>query len=73
MLNVNQPNHANAPENPGKAAEPEVEKDILNKGQEELSAPESCSDGSQYKDKELLYNEYDGYMLPSDDEEPIYI
>jgi hypothetical protein len=73
MSDIDQPDHANALENLDEAAEPEVEEDILDKGQEEPSNPESCPDGSQYEDKEPSYEEYNGYALPSDDEEPIYI
>jgi Zinc knuckle len=73
MSDIDQPDHANAPENPDKAAEPEVKEDILDEGQEELSNPESCPDGSQYEDKEPSYKEYDGYALPSDNDKPVYI
>jgi hypothetical protein len=30
-------------------------------------------EGSQYKHKQLSYKEYNGYLLPSEDKEPIYI
>jgi hypothetical protein len=32
-----------------------------------------CADGSQYDGEESLYEEYDGYMPPLEDEEPKYI
>jgi hypothetical protein len=70
---ADQPDHADIPENLGKAAEPKVEENILDEGQEEPSAPESYPDGLQYKDEEPSYNEYNGYVLPSEDEEPVYI
>jgi len=34
---------------------------------------DDCPDGSQYDDKGSPYNDYNGYALPSDDEEPVYI
>ena len=34
---------------------------------------DDCPEGSQYDDKELFYEEYDGYTLPSDNEKPVYI
>jgi len=40
---------------------------------EEPSAQDNCPEGSQYDDEESFYEEYDGYTLPSDDEEPVYI
>lgn len=34
---------------------------------------DDCPDGLQYEDDKSPYNNYDGYALPSDDEEPVYI
>ena len=50
---------------------PNVEQSC-NKGLNEQTAQDKCPDGSQYDDKELHYDEYDGYAQPSD-EEPKYI
>jgi len=40
---------------------------------EEPHKQDNCPEGSQYDDEESFYEEYDGYVPPSDDEEPIYI
>jgi hypothetical protein len=71
MSDVDQPDPADAPELPGEVAEPEAEDDILDQGHKEPSPLESYPDGLQYKDEELEYNEYNGYALPSDNEEPV--
>jgi Zinc knuckle len=44
-----------------------------NKGQNELPAEGEYPDGSQYEDEELPYNDFDGYVLPSEEDEPVYI
>jgi len=63
-----QPNHMELPKESEEALE-EVEGN-LNK---EPHKQDNCPEGSQYDDEELFYEEYDGYVPPSDDEEPIYI
>jgi len=67
-LDSKQPNHMELPKESKEA--PEEVKGNLNK---EPCEQDNCPEGSQYDDEESSYEEYDGYVLPSDDEEPVYI
>jgi hypothetical protein len=49
------------------------EEEHLNKALEDQAVKDEFPDSSQYNDKQPSYKEYDGYDMPSDDEEPIYI
>ena len=61
--------HMELPDEGEEAPEEEVEGNLDKKpGVEDV-----CPEGSQYNNEESSYKEYDGYALPSDDEEPIYI
>ncbi len=44
-----------------------------NEGQDDLPKPDNGPDGSQYEDDTVSYKEYDGYAMPSDDEELEYM
>ena len=68
-----QPNQDNALKNQGKGMEPEDKEHNLVERQNEQYEQENYPDGSQYKDEELPYEEYNGYMQPSDKDKPIYI
>jgi len=56
---------AEAPES-GDKGDPE-------EGPGEHQFQDDCLDGSQYDDERSPYDDYNGYALPSDDEEPVYI
>jgi hypothetical protein len=49
------------------------EKERLDEAPEDQAVEDKFPDGSQYDDEQPSYEEYDGYDMPLDDEEPVYI
>lgn len=58
------------------AREEEAEPDAEVNRDEEINEPreqDTFPDGSQYDDEDLSYEDYEGYQLPSDNEESVYV
>jgi hypothetical protein len=73
------PANEDGPEDQDKAPGPETEEIIPDEDRDDLPDAEDHADGSQYEsdasthDAYGAYDDFEGYALPSEDEEPIYI